>query len=208
MDKIALIDLDNTVCDWDKAMIRDLKRCLPPEYWQRSLGPHTSHLDAWMTDERRNRPEWVENLMSVIRTQAGWWVNLEPLPIGMAIFDIIKSSRWNWEVNVLTKGPATKPAAWAEKVQWCLQHLGDIPVTVCADKSIVYGRVLVDDYPPYMEQWLKHRPNGLGIMPAHQYNEGFAHPNVIRATFVNLDLVIKVLDLAWKRKEGDPLILP
>lgn len=200
MDKIALIDLDNTVCDWDKAMIRDLRRVLPPEYYPK--------IDLWMNDERRNRPEWVENLMSVIRTQAGWWFDLEPLPLGMKILEIIKSSRWAWEVNILTKGPATKPAAWAEKVQWCLKHIGEVPVTVCANKSLVYGRVLVDDYPPYMEQWLDHRPNGLGIMPGHTYNKDFEHPNVVRVTdSLGLIKVASALKIAWNRQDGEPLCL-
>ena len=200
MDKIILLDLDGTVADWDAAMIRDLQRCLPIDYYPK--------IEIWMKEERRNRPEWVENLMSVIRNQVGWWFNLEPLDLGMHLFELIKSSRWDWEINVLTKGPATKPNAWMEKVQWCTKYLGTVPVTVCANKSLVYGRVLVDDYPPYMEQWLKYRPNGLGIMPAHFHNRGFKHPNVIRVNSEkDLPLVKRALDIAWVREDGEVLDL-
>jgi 5'(3')-deoxyribonucleotidase len=199
MSKIILFDMDNTLCDWDAAMERDLRRVVPPDM--------LPLVDRWLNEERRIRPEWVENVMSVIRTQAGWWRNLAPLKVGMQILELVLDTEW--EVNILTKGPATKPLAWAEKVEWCAEHIRKrVPVTVCADKSLVYGRVLVDDYPPYMEQWLKHRPNGLGIMPAFAYNE-FSHPNVIRVTDSKEDLerVRDALAIAWLREDGKPLDL-
>jgi 5'(3')-deoxyribonucleotidase len=197
MDKIVQIDLDNTLCDWDGSMIRDMLRVLPPDM---------CHLvDRWMNEDRRNRPEWVENLMSVVRTQAGWWRNLEPLELGMHLLDLVRE-KWKWEINILTKGPATKPAAWAEKVEWCAKHVGSVPVTICANKSLVYGRVLIDDYPPYMRQWLEHRPNGLGLMPAHSYNADFEHPNILRVKSIDdFGRVRNALDMAWERQDGEKL---
>lgn len=70
-----------------------------------------------------------------------------------------------------------------EKVEWCHKNLPmekGISVSLVENKGLVYGRVLVDDYPPYVESWLKWRPRGLVIMPAHDHNVSFSHPNVIK----------------------------
>jgi 5'-nucleotidase len=58
--------------------------------------------------------------------------------------------------------------------------LPDASITITEDKSLVYGRVLVDDFPPYVDRWLKWRKNGVAIMPAAKYNETYIHPNMIR----------------------------
>ena len=103
MDQIALFDLDNTLCDWDKSMERDMRRVLPESM--------QDDITRWMNEDRRVRPEWVENLMSVIRTQVNWWKNLDPLYPGMQLLH--SAIDMGWSVNILTKGPATKPRASA-----------------------------------------------------------------------------------------------
>ena len=70
------------------------------------------------------------------------------------------------------------------------------------DKGGTYGRVLVDDYPKYLADWLKHRQRGLAIMPAHSYNEGFTHPNVIRYDGTNKAEVYDALRAAYERKSN------
>lgn len=200
MDQIILFDMDNTLCDWDGAMRRDLKQVLPPELVEK--------VEDWLGDERRERPDWVERLMTVIRTQAGWWRSLEPLKVGMDLLNLVLHT--DWETNILTKGPHGKPAAWSEKKEWCLDHIvRDVPVTIAANKSLVYGKVLVDDYPPYVESWLKWRKNGLAILPAHNYNKGFSHPNAIRVTEEHDDIMraARAINAAFNRKMGDPLDL-
>lgn len=52
-----------------------------------------------------------------------------------------------------------------------------------------YGAVLVDDWPEYIRRWLENRPRGLVIMPAHEHNAGFNHPNVVRYDGTNKDEV-------------------
>ena len=92
---------------------------------------------------------------------------------------------------MLTKGPVSKPPAWAEKVQWFDRHLKGLAegITTTHDKGLIYGKVLVDDWPAYIGRWLEWRPRGLAILPAHPHNEGFAHPNAIRYDGTNLDAV-------------------
>jgi 5'-nucleotidase len=55
-------------------------------------------------------------------------------------------------------------------------------VTITMDKGLVYGKVLVDDYPEYALRWLKWRKRGLVIMPNQPWNQGFEHPQVHRYT--------------------------
>ena len=106
---------------------------------------------------------------------------------------------------MLTKGPLSSPNAWSEKVEWCKEHLPDADVTISQNKALVYGRVLVDDYPPYFLPWLEHRPRGLVVCVAHPWNAEAAHPNVIRYTGENLDEVRARLRRAWERADNESL---
>ena len=49
-----------------------------------------------------------------------------------------------------------------EKVQWCDRHLADFPhqITITMDKGLVYGKLLVDDWPDYVLRWLRWRKRG------------------------------------------------
>lgn len=64
-------------------------------------------------------------------------------------------------------------------------------------KGLVYGAILVDDWPEYVERWLKHRPRGLVVMPASSNNVGYNHPNVIRYDGSNIDEVRKRMILRF-----------
>jgi len=75
---------------------------------------------------------------------------------------------------------------------------------------MVYGRALVDDWPPYVEAWLEYRPRGLVIMPDRPWNQGFSHPNVVRALGdpesgrnTNKEEIITRLQHAAEREDGE-----
>jgi hypothetical protein len=111
----------------------------------------------------------------------------------------------DYECHVLTKGPYKYEQAWTEKVQCIRKWFGekvDIDI-VGKDKKHRYGRVLVDDYPPYVLGWLEHRPRGLAIMPAHSYNENVNHPNLIRYDGFNAESVQSALRAAKTRNRGE-----
>jgi hypothetical protein len=116
-----------------------------------------------------------------------------------------------FELHVLTKGPRSTPNAWSEKVEWCADHLPDANVTVTGDKSLVYGRVLVDDWPPYFTRWLEARPRGLVVCVAHPWNEGFspggpqAHANVLRYDGANREELRRRLARAYERGAREDL---
>ena len=173
-NKIALFDMDGTLADYDGQLLKDLKKIASEHEPEPRLYTDVPYLEA-----RRH----------VITSQAGWFLNLPKLQLGWDILQIAKEI--GYSISILTKGPASKNLAWSEKVEWCNRHLSDYidGVIIAHDKGLVYGAVLVDDWPDYIERWLQHRPRGLVIMPASENNVGYSHPNVLRYDGTNLDEV-------------------
>jgi 5'-nucleotidase len=200
-DQIALIDLDGTLADYDTEMQAQMRRIAGPaegEYFHRPV------LDEDETEYRKARRK-------LIQRQPGFWRNLKPLKHG---FDVVDELRiFQFQLHVLTKGPMSTPNAWSEKVEWCKEHLPDATVTVTGDKSLVYGRVLVDDWPPYFEKWLLVRPRGLVVAVAHPWNDAYAkgcpkeHPNVIRYDGSNATALRAALERAQGRAPRESLSL-
>jgi 5'(3')-deoxyribonucleotidase len=194
-DRIALIDLDGTLADYDKALriaLAPLQSPGEPPYGERDVEqPH------------------IEARRKLIQSQPGFWRGLDPIPLGFHIVDELRAR--GFSLHVLTKGPQSNPLAWSEKVEWCTRYLPDAVVTVTGDKSLVYGRVLVDDYAPYFMKWLAVRPRGLVLCVAHAWNEDFAvggpraQPNIIRYDGTNLAAVREAISRAYDRPSGASL---
>jgi hypothetical protein len=104
--------------------------------------------------------------------------------------------------HILTKGPYKATRAWSEKYEWCKQNVPNVSVTITEDKGLVYGKVLFDDWPPYIQRWLKWRPRGFVLMLEHPYNSGFEHPQVIRVLRdkSNFDIIKEQLQIAYERQ--------
>lgn len=185
-DKIALFDLDGTLADYDSSM----------ETFLKSISETGAIEYDYHSDDT---PRWFHNRVKLIRSQPNWWLNLEPLSLG---FDILRVAiRIGYRIGVLTKGPNSYAPAWTEKFAWCRNHLpAEADVTITQDKSRVYGRVLVDDYPVYAAEWLEVRPRGFVIMPISLNNAEFQHPRVLKYNGTNLGAVEELLQLAYNRK--------
>lgn len=164
-DLIALIDMDGTIADYDGRIREELLKL---------AGPGDPKLPGHLHDS----PEWLQARIDLIRSQEGFWRGLDQIPLGFAVLGVLREL--GYTLHVLTKGPAQMTSAWTEKREWCHQHLPQIKVTVTEDKGLSYGKVLFDDYPPYIEGWLQHRPRGKVIMPNHPWNQDFQHPQVFR----------------------------
>ena len=166
-ENIALVDLDGTLADYHGRMMEDMATLANPT--------EVYNFPAHWGDI----PQWMEARRQMISRQPGWWANLPPLQLGFDIMNILKD--FGCEIHILTKGPGSKPIAWKEKVEWVQKYVDESAnITITNDKGLVYGKILVDDWPDYILRWLEWRPRGLVIMPAHPYNENFAHSNVIR----------------------------
>jgi len=170
-EKIALFDLDGTLADFDGAMQREMLKLASP-----------GETDPYPR-EQETEPEHIRDRRRLVKRQPGFWSKLEMLPLGEQL--LYAALNMGYQISILTKAPRTNFPAWSEKVEWCHSHLPmhrNIQVNLVEDKSLVYGRILVDDWPPYVSGWLGRRPRGAVIMPAHPWNEGFeeAYSQVIR----------------------------
>lgn len=164
--KVANIDLDGTAANFNKAVLRDLNAIRSPDE------------PEFTSEHLRHPPDWLEARLSLIKKQPGFWRNLEEIPLGMRVIELIRGAKF--KLNVLTKGPKRTTSAWTEKAEWSAEHIPDANVTITMSKGLVYGRVLMDDWPSYITEWLEHRPRGLVLMLDHSWNQGFEHPNVVR----------------------------
>lgn len=185
-DRVALIDLDGTIADYDLAMITAMKQI--------------QHPSETLYQKLESEPDYVKARRLLIQRQPGFWKNLKPLQLG---FDIVEELRsLGFLLHVLTKGPTSTPNAWSEKLEWCKQYLPDAAVTVSGDKSLVYGRVLVDDWPSYFLKWLEVRPRGLVVCVEHELNKDIKHPNVIHYNGSNIEELKARLKQAYERESG------
>jgi 5'-nucleotidase len=197
-DRIALVDLDGTVADYDKALGEGMRKLQAP-----NEPPYKDRYSGGV------EPDYIEARRKVITSVPGFWTGLEKLSLGFEVVE--EMEKLGFGIHVLTKGPKKNSLAWMEKNDWCLKHLPEATVTVTGRKSLVYGRVLFDDFPPYFLSWLKVRPRGLVICLAHPWNEGFAkggdqaHPNVLRYDGTDLLELREALRRSYERGPGEGL---
>jgi hypothetical protein len=151
---IALVDLDGTLCDYHNALQKWISEVFKSE-----------HLDAEpRTDQIRERVE------TLIMSQPGWYRNLKPLPLGIAIYKTLRDI--GFQIVICSKGSKWSKNSWTEKMEWVAEHLDeDVLVNITQMKSIVYGRVFVDDYPAHFLPWMERRPRGVVIVPDQPWNQ-------------------------------------
>jgi 5'-nucleotidase len=194
MTKIAMFDMDGTLCDFHTAFHRDMAALRAP-------GEETYsdyHNPA-------NLPAHINRRVELVMGQTGWWLSLKPLEDGLTIYRL--ALEIGFKPQILTKGSRTAANCWTEKYLWIrnnidpMFHQGErvVDVTITQNKSNHYGRVLVEDYPPFVEGWLKHRPRGLVVLMDRDYNREFQHPQVVRYTGNNLEEVRERLVAQYER---------
>lgn len=180
-DPIVLFDMDNTLFDYEGEMVRCLNSIASPQ-------------ETVMERLPSRAPVWLERRMDFIKRQPGFWVHLPMLRDGFQILNEV--SQYTRNIHILTKGPTRTHSAWTEKVECCRARIPQAKITITEDKSLQYGKMLVDDWPPYCLAWLEHRPNGLVVLPDRHYNKDFKHPQVIRAVMTDQGDVLQTVRLA------------
>lgn len=166
-EKIALFDMDGTLCDYELGLEQSMLELQSPDEPPYSGVP------------RDDAPEYLRARANIIRQDPEWWARLPKFKLGMDVWHIAETL--GYRRMVLTQGPKRNPNAWTGKKLWIDRNLGwDIEITITRDKGLVYGKILVDDWPEYILKWLEWRPRGFVIMPASKANATFEHPQVLR----------------------------
>ncbi len=168
--EVALIDMDGTIADFDAGMREGLSPLFSP--WEAGI------VDLKKLPHGDDAPQWLRARMELVKRQPRFWRNLPRIEDGFKVLDMIVEA--GFSASILTKSPRKNHQSRAEKAEWCEEHVPDLPVTVCHDKGLVYGRLLFDDYPDFATAWLKHRPRGIVLMLDGPTNQGFEHPQVVR----------------------------
>jgi 5'-nucleotidase len=161
---VVLFDLDGTLADFDAGMRAAMGRIGSPGD------------PPWDPDREAAEPQHIKARRRLIKSLPGFWTGLSPMDDG---FEILRMAHEiGFRLMVLSRGPSQNPLAWQEKIVWCRANIPyDHQITLTEDKGLVYGRVLVDDWPPYIEDWLAYRPRGQVIMPARSWNASYKRPS-------------------------------
>jgi 5'-nucleotidase len=184
IDNVALVDMDGTLCDFHNQLERDLEKVLGED--RQKISPKTLREVEWL-----------------IRRDGGWYRNLKPLPLGFQIVDLLKSI--GFRIMIMTKSSKESKNAWSEKVAWISEYLPDVDMMVTMDKGLVYGKVLVDDYPSHFLRWMERRPRGKVVMPVQPWNRDVGsrsnlHPVSSKA---DLEAITPMLKAAFERGRSD-----
>ena len=175
--RTALIDLDGTMANYDKALHEGLEGLVGPD-------ENTTWFNSGVGFKRESLQSWQRERERLVRSADGFYRNLEPIAMGFQILDLLKRS--GFICHVATKCPFDNSAQAAkEKIEWCHNYLRDLKVTICGDKSLMMGAILFDDWPCYITPWLENNPDSVVLMLDQPWNRDFSHDRVVRVQ--NLD---------------------
>ena len=138
----VLVDMDNTLVDWDGEFIRRYN-----EVKQESVDAAVRSRAHYEIE--RNFPEFEQALVLRVIQSDGFYESLEPYPGAIDSLKTMLSEGIN--VRIVTAPHLTCAAQCAkEKISWVEQRLGVDwvgKVTVTCDKTIVDGDFIIDDKP-------------------------------------------------------------
>lgn len=143
--RTVLVDMDNTLVDWDKEFIRRLCQStgMPGQRVARLVGSR-KHYEI----EKNDFGVSAEKMLGVIK-EAGFYAALQPFP--GAVDALQRMVAAGVDVRLVTSPhPECAASCAAEKYQWLLAHLGHTWIDrliIARDKTHVQGDVLVDDKP-------------------------------------------------------------
>ena len=166
-NKIALIDMDYTVCDYADSMIPALQKLESPEEKDKY-----DYTNIW---ELEKKYPHIANRFHSIHSKQGFWLNLKPIEPGLELY---KKLSTKFKTYIVTKALKWCSLAWREKVDWIHKWIGnDVEIMVVTDKRQVMGDLLFDDQSDNAINWLVNNPNGRVLIPKRPHNKQFELEN-------------------------------
>lgn len=161
LKKIALIDMDYVLCDYQATMEPYLKSLESPEEVNKY-----DYSNMWVLEKEYPH---IKRRLHPIMSKQGFWTGLKPIDAGLQLYKYISE---RFETYILSKALKNCSLAWKEKVDWLHKYIGNnIEIMLVTNKKLVVGDLLVDDMPENAEDFLKLNPKGRVIMPIRKHNE-------------------------------------
>jgi 5'-nucleotidase len=138
---LILVDMDGVLADFEGAFLRDWRQQYPDK-------PFIS------LDQRRtfylleDYPRELRSEVHGVYTALGFFRKLDPIPGAIEALHIMRAL--SHEVFICTSPLYDYENCVLEKFQWVEDHLGKAwtqRIVMSADKTVVYGDVLIDDKP-------------------------------------------------------------
>lgn len=193
MQKVAMIDMDETIVDWASVMIPALKDLESSE----ESGKY-DYSDTWKVEKTY---PFINKRLKYIMSKQGFWTSLKPIESGLELYrKILKTEKF--VVYLLSKCRKECSLAWKEKIDWIHKYLGyDANIYLVTDKKYIYGDLLIDDVIENAEDFLSRNPKARVIMPSRTYNNCYLNERVyrwndspIKKTISNAGVVTNVYD--------------
>lgn len=139
-----LVDLDNTVVDWDKQFLKLWKEHEAYDPSHDELIKNRQHYEIELNFDPSLRAAVKETFST-----AGFYEALEPFADAVRTLEELRAH--GAEVFLVTSPHMTcAPSCSGEKFQWVRKHLGEEwwrRTIICTDKTRVIGDILIDDKP-------------------------------------------------------------
>jgi 5'-nucleotidase len=157
---IILVDMDNTLAEFDKALLTSWQKLYPDEYFvpleeRRTFHPHKDY------------PEHLQDKVQAICHTEGFIRSLPPAPGGIEAVNAMIAEGHN--VRFCTSHLSEYDHCVLEKYQWIEAYFGAPEVDriiLTRDKTLIRGDLLIDDKPvingavtPTWEHILYDRPH-------------------------------------------------
>ena len=161
-EKIILIDMDNTIVDWDKQFFKVFKY------------DNDKRKIDW--DITKCYPDKVEDIQTVT-SNAGFYSEMEPIAKSI---ESVRTLGEKHNVFFLTSPNYKNTFSYYEKAEWIKKYFGETWVKkliICSDKTMVSGHFLIDDKP------YKTCGNWVQIVYKQKYNNGFFTWDLVHLLF-------------------------
>lgn len=136
-----LVDMDNTICQFDEEFDRQWQILYPKEVFVSALERKDFHIE-------KSYPKELQDQVTDIFHAPGFFRSLKPIEGAIqALHDLDGKG---YDIKICTAPLTGAPTCMTEKYEWIKEHLGKRWVRkliATDDKTIIRGCVLIDDKP-------------------------------------------------------------
>lgn len=161
--KVILVDMDNTLVDWDSQFYSMMSRLHPHV-------PLTTRETRINWSIERNYPSQYERAILGLTNEPEFWRTMPPMSGGIEAMKAMVTGGLNVFI-VSTPDPQHTARCAKEKFDWVEHYLGQSwknKVILTADKTLIRGDVLIDDKPNVCQGL--HDPSWIHVLYHHAYN--------------------------------------